>query len=89
MTNKDLLEIGFKEISHFTIGNSVTYDLGRQRILSGSGVGTFNEFLFIGEVDDNDKRKINECVCLHNYDYDGFLTIEKVKMLINLIEWKS
>lgn len=85
MTNNDLIKIGFKEIPHFTIGNTVIYDLGRNRQLSASSVGTPNEVLFICEIDSDDKNKITDLICLHNWDYDKELKIEKVKTLINTI----
>lgn len=85
MTNQDLIQIGFKEIPHFTIGNTVIYDLGRNRQLSASAVGTPNEMLFICEIDQNDEKEITDLVCLHNYDYDKELKIEKVKAIINAI----
>lgn len=89
MTNDDLTKIGFKEIPHFTIGNALTYDLGRNRFLSASCVGTPNEILFICESDHNDERKITDLICLHNWDHDKELTIEKVKSLIYAIEYKT
>lgn len=85
MTNQDLINIGFKEIPHFTISNSVVYDLGRNRQLSAGCVGTPNEMLWICEIDKNDNNKITDLVCLHNFDYDKELTIEKVKTLISII----
>ena len=89
MTNDDLIKIGFKEIPHFTVGNMVTYDLKRKRILSAGSVGTPNEMLFICEIDEKNDKKITDLICLHNYDYDGYLTIEKVKSLIELIGHKD
>lgn len=85
MTKEDLIKIGFKEISHFTVTDSVIYQLGRHRHLSAGCVGTPNEMLWICEIDHQDETKISDLVCLHNYDYDGFLTIEKIKGLIDLI----
>ncbi len=85
MTNQNLIDLGFKEIPHFTVTNSVIYPLGRNRHLSAGSVGTPNEMLFISATDDKDERKITDLICLHNYDYDGFLTIEKVKSLISAI----
>lgn len=85
MTNYDLIQIGFKEIPHFTIANSVIYPLGRHRHLSAGCVGTPNEMLWICETDHENQTKITDLVCIHNWDYDGALTIEKVKALINII----
>ena len=81
----DLLSVGFEKIPHFTITNALIYKLGRHRHLSVGCVGTPNEMLWICETDDQDQRKVTDLVCLHNWDYDSYLTIEKVKGLINLI----
>ncbi|MDH3382042.1 MAG: hypothetical protein OEL54_05015 [Flavobacteriaceae bacterium] len=85
MTNDDLIAIGFKEIPHFTIANSVIYQLGRHRHLSAGCVGTPNEMLWICETDAENEKDISDLICVHNYDYEGVLTIEKVKNLINTI----
>lgn len=85
MTNQDLIDIGFEKIPHFTVGNTVIYDLGRRRSLSASCVGTPNEMLWVCAIDKEDEKVITDLVCLHNYDYDGYLTIEKVKTLIDNI----
>jgi len=82
MTNQDLVELGFKELPHFTIGDIVNYDLGRERMLSALSVGSPNEMLYIIQSTDS---HIEDAVCIHNYDYDGYLTVEKVTGLINLI----
>jgi len=85
MTNEDLIAIGFKKIPHFTVANSVIYPLGRHRHLSAGCVGTPNEMLWICETDDQNETNVTDLVCLHNWDYDKALTIEKVKTLIDVI----
>ena len=85
MTRQDLIDIGFKEISHFTITNAVIYQLGRNRHLSAGCVGTPNEMVWICGTDHKDETKITDLICLHNYDYDGFLTKEKINNIINSI----
>ncbi len=89
MTNKDLINLGFKEIPHFTIGNTVLYDLGRRRELSASDVGNCNEMIFLTEIDSDNPKKITDCICVHNYDYDGFLTEEKITNLIKCLTFKN
>ena len=84
MNNDDLIKLGFIPIPHFTIGNSVTYDLGRCRLLSASSVGTPNEMIFIIQTDDDVPSKISDIICLHNYDYDGYITEEKIKLYMSL-----
>jgi hypothetical protein len=86
MENRDLINIGFKKIEYFTVGNIVIYDLGRNRHLTASSVGTPNEYLFICNTDETNPKKITDIITLHNYDYDGYLTLEKVKNLIYLLD---
>ncbi len=81
----DLLNLDFEKMPHFTIGNTLIHKLGRHRQLSVSCVGTPNETLWITETDDQNEKRITNLVCLHNYDYDGYLTISKIKGLIDLI----
>jgi hypothetical protein len=89
MTKEELLSIGFQELAHFTIMNSLIYDLGRNRQLSVGCIGTPNEMVFICEIDPNDKKNITDLVCLRNYDYDGYTSFEDVKNIIKLIENKK
>lgn len=85
VTEQDLLDIGFTKIPHFTVMNSLIYDLGRNRQLSVSNVGTPNEMFSISELNDKDKRKVTDVVILNNYDYDGYITIENLKTFISII----
>lgn len=87
MKNEDLIKIGFKGIPHFTIGNSLIYDLGRKRRLCASNLGTPNEMLFISEM--KNEHTITDLICLHNWDFDGWLSISKVKAIIRAIELKA
>ena len=81
----DLIEIGFKEIPHFTITSSLIYDLGRNRQLSFGDIGTPNEMLYICEIDRDDPKKITDLICLKNYDYNGYTNIEQIKSIITVI----
>ena len=91
MTRQQLIDsFGFKEMPHFTIGNTVYFTLGRNRRLTASDVGGGNEFMFLTEVDDeNNPKKVTDCICVHNYDHDGFLTEEKLMLLINGLTFKN
>ena len=86
MITKDLVRIGFKPIPHYTITNSHIYKLGRNRELSVGNVGTPNEIMAISQTDDKDERKITDLIILHNYDYDGYLSEEKLLTLINILK---
>lgn len=80
-----LLGLGFNELPHSTITASLIYDLGRNRQLSFGSIGTPNEMLYIYEIDEKEPKKITDLVCLRNYDYDGFTSLEQIKSIINLI----
>ncbi len=87
MITKDfLLSVGFKPLPHFTVGDSMLFDLGRRRHLSVGSAGTPNEVVFICQVDPSNPKNITDLVCLHNYDYDGFLTEDRV---VSLLAWFS
>lgn len=85
MTRDELKDIGFKEIPHFTVMNSLVYDLGRNRSLSIGDLGTPNEMVFLCERDYDDPRKINDLICIKNYDYDGYTDLEQIKLIIKCI----
>lgn len=80
----DAINLGFSELDHFTVLKNLVYDLGRNRHLSLAAIGTPNEMLFISTVGNDLPLKITDVVVLSNYDYDGYLTIEKLR---SLIEW--
>ena len=84
MTRQELLDIGFNELPHFTVMNSIVYDLGRKRFLSVSGLGTPNEMIFIQQVDYKDvqEKNITDLIVFKNYDYDGCTNIETLKLII-------
>ena len=84
---EELKEMGFEELPHFTVGNSLHYDLGRNRILIFSSIETPNEMLFLGQKDDEDEKKITDLIVLRNYDFDGFTYINNIKQLIESIKF--
>ncbi len=82
MKRERLLELGFEELPHFNIGNSLLFYLSRNRHLSFSSVGTPNETLYICEVNDEHNKIIDDAICLHNFDYDGYLTEDRLSLLL-------
>jgi hypothetical protein len=84
MTREEVINMGFEPIPHFTITDSLIYDLGRNRYLSIGDVGMPNEMVFICEVNDENKNRIDEIIGLHNYDYDGYLTKERLQQFMAL-----
>lgn len=83
MTRDNLLEIGFKSISTYTINDSLIYSLGRNKYLSVGCVGTPNEMVFLYE---KDNRDINDIITLRNYDYDGYTNIDTIKSMIDILK---
>lgn len=85
MSKRDeLLNLGFKEFKHKTIGNAIIYLLSRNRYLTMSSIDTPNEILAIGELDDIGIPE--SVVILKNYDYDGYTSIETIKTLIEILD---
>lgn len=82
MTKNDYIKLGFKESPEIAI-DSLIYDLGRNRILSASSAGTPNEIIWICQKSfckgNND---ITDIICLHNWDYDGYMTKRRLGKLI-------
>jgi len=86
ITDRDeLKQIGFKEMPHFTVMNSLIFDLGRDRQLSIGCLGTPNEMMAICQVEKEPVKKITDIIVLSNYDYDGYLDTQKIKDIINVI----
>ena len=82
LTPEILLKAGFENIPHHTITRSMRFDLGRKRVLSIGNVGTPNEMLWLCQVNDTDKTIIDDLVCVHNYDYDGYLHLHQLQNII-------
>jgi len=80
-----LIALGFEELPHRTITNSLYYNLGRNRSLSFGDIGRPNEMLFLCQHDDKDYRIITDLVCLRNFDYEGYTSYEDIVKLISLI----
>ena len=85
MNKQEAIEIGFKELEHFTVMDAIHYDIGRRRFLSFGCIGTPNEMLFICESDRKNPTKTNDLICLHNYDFDGYITEAKLKDYIKTL----
>lgn len=81
LSKGDLESIGFKALKHFTVGEQSKIQLSRGRFLSAMCVGQGNESIWLGHKDND--GEITDLVCVHNRDYDGFITLEKLKALID------
>lgn len=79
MTEECLLSMGFVKGEL-----SLKYHLSRKRFISVSCVGTPNEVVYLCYKDSVDI--VDDLVCVHNFDYDGKLTKQKVEHLIKYFE---
>ena len=84
MTREEVISMGFEPTPHFTITDSLIYDLGRNRYLSIGDIGMPNAMVFTCEVNDENKNRVDEIIVLHNYDYDGSLTQERLQQFMVL-----
>lgn len=89
MTRDRVIEMGFKELPHRTVTNTLVYDLGRNRFLSLGCIGTPNEMLFMYEVDRENSQDILDMVAMSNYDYDGYLTEGRLSLLLTFFAPKA
>lgn len=84
LTEEWLLKCGAYQLPHFTVMNTFYFDLGRNRELSIGCVGTPNLMVFIQEIekDENGKAiKVEDIICVHNWDYDGELYLHQLQNL--------
>lgn len=88
MTKEDAIELGFKPMPHFTIGDVHRFNLGRNTDLSYSSIGTPNEYIYICETEEDLTVSI-DAVCIHNYDYDGYMSKEKLSSIIMLLKQEN
>jgi hypothetical protein len=84
ITEDQLLYLGFTKIPHFTIGDNRIKDLGRNRYISLSSLGTPNEMIFLCYKEDSDETTgTDDLINLHNFDYDGYITFKRLKQICN------
>jgi len=76
-----LLSVGFIKQPNFTITNSLLLDLGRNRFFSIGSISGPNEMMFLTEMNNENPKICENLIVIHNYDYDGYLTKERVKQL--------
>lgn len=74
-----LLKMGFEGHDHFTIMNDKFLKLSRNRYISIGCVGTPNEMIFLQEIEEG---KVNDLICLRNFDYDGRMHVHTLQNLI-------
>lgn len=84
ITKELAVKLGFKELPHFSIGNSLILDVGRRRYLSLSDLDNCNCMLYLCERQCEYTKEVSDLICLHNYDYDKELTLERLERIINI-----
>ena len=89
LTEEWLIRMGFEHLPHANLLNSLNYNIGRNRIISIGNVGTPNEMIWICELNDTDKRVINDLVCIRNFDYDGKTYVHTLQNLIHALTGKE
>lgn len=77
MTEDDLIDIGFTKKNY-----TFQYPLTRLRFLSAMSIGYPNETIWICCKEHD--GTISDLVCIHNYDYDGYITKDR---LVALLKW--
>ena len=82
LLEQQLCELGFTKPNKNKLEISYKYHLGRRRFISARCLGTGNESMWLCYKEDMDGEVIDDLICLHNADYDGQLTISKVKHLV-------
>lgn len=82
MNKETLLQKGFTETPHLVLKAVFVLTVGRDRHISIGSLGTPNEIVFLNQRDRN--AGITDMVCIHNYDYDGFLTEKKLDTIISI-----
>ena len=84
-TYNNVTELGFAKIPTFTLLETYTLKLGRYRYLSLSSLGTPNEMIFICQTPKDDQSVVEDIVCLHNFDFDGNISLQKLSDLVKIL----
>jgi len=86
LTAEILEKCGFEKHPHFTVQNERFIKIGRNRVLSVASVGTPNEMLFLTE---QEPPKVNDVICIRNYDYDGYTYLHEIQNIHHAITGKE
>ena len=84
MRKEYLLQRGFAETPHLVLKSVLVLDIGRDRHISIGSLGTPNEMVFINQK--HNEGDITDMVCICNFDYDGFLTEQKLDAIISIFK---
>lgn len=83
ITKEWLVKLKFEKVPHFTVNNAYTLNVGRKRIISVGNVGTPNEMIWLCQINSTDEKKIDDLICLRNYDYDGYTHVHTLQNIIS------
>lgn len=83
ITERELVRMGFLQVAPHNTTRVWVRELGRDRYLLLGDVGSPNEMLFIceGALD----QTPSDAVCLHNFDFEGPLTTQKIEEFLALL----
>ena len=84
MNKETLLEKHFIETPRLVLGSVFVLDVGRDRHITIGSLATPNEVVFLNQKDKN--SGITDFVCIHNFDYDGWLTEDKLNAIISIFD---
>lgn len=79
LTEDILLKAGFEKLPHMTVTNSMMLDIGRGRYISIGDIDNCNQMMWLQSIDG---KKVTDLICLHNYDYDGWLYVHKLQNIV-------
>ena len=78
----ELVKRGWEELPFKNIGNSITKHIKRNIYAGVSSLGTPNEIITVFEINRTNPKIIDDLIIVHNYDYDGYLTLERIEALV-------
>ena len=81
LTKEILIACGFEEPPHDTILSGMFIYIGRDRHLSVSCLGTSNEMVFLCHKGMATNAIAQDAICIHNYDFDGSLSLHQLQNL--------
>ena len=88
MDIEDLMKLGFKKIPGvIPMFEKYNFVLTMDRRISVCNINTGNELMWLCSVEKS--GSISDAVCIHNYDINGELTIDKVKGFVELLKSKN
>lgn len=86
LTEDILLKAGGYKLPHMTVTDSVLFDIGRDRILSIGCIEDCNQMAWLQHIEG---KKVTDLVCIHNYDYDGWLYLHTFQNLFKSLTGKE